>query len=75
MKCVVCGITKALLIIGALNWGLVGFFNYNLVAMLFGGSEMATAARVVFSLVGIAGVLALVCMVRKCCCCGGKCKK
>jgi uncharacterized membrane protein YuzA (DUF378 family) len=43
-----------LLVVGGLNWGLVGFFNFDLVAALFGaGSPMA---RVVYGLVGIAAI-------------------
>jgi uncharacterized membrane protein YuzA (DUF378 family) len=51
----------ALAIIGAVNWGLIGFFNWNLVDAIFGGDprEMtSTASRVVYALVGIAGLLA-----------------
>ncbi len=47
-----------LMVVGSLNWGLVGFFGYNLVADLFGGM-MTMGARVVFGLVGIAGVIGL----------------
>jgi hypothetical protein len=43
-----------LLIIGGLNWGLVGFFNYNLVTSIFG--DMTTAARVVYDLVGLSAL-------------------
>lgn len=59
-------VVKLLVVAGALNWGLVGFFNYNLVADIFGG-ELTTGARVVFSLVGIAGLLFLWCWCKKCC--------
>lgn len=48
--------------IGALNWGLIGFFNWNLVDAIFGGDprEMtSTASRVVYALVGIAGLIAI----------------
>jgi uncharacterized protein len=51
-----------LAIIGALNWGLIGFFNWNLVDAIFGGDarEMTSvASRVVYALVGVAGLLAL----------------
>ena len=44
----------ALLTIGAFNWGLVGFFNFNLVAFIFG--PMTLASRVVYSLVGLAAL-------------------
>ncbi len=46
-------------IIGAINWGLIGFFNWNLVDAIFGGgSREATSAisRLVYSLVGLAGL-------------------
>jgi uncharacterized membrane protein YuzA (DUF378 family) len=48
-------------IIGALNWGLVGFFNFNLVAAIFGGTvgESSTATRVIYALVGLAGLAAI----------------
>lgn len=47
-----------LVIIGALNWGLIGFFGFDLVAALFGGSA-TTLARLTYSLVGLAGLWAL----------------
>lgn len=47
-----------LVIIGALNWGLVGFFNWNLVTAIFG--DMTTAARVIYDLVGLAAVYLIV---------------
>ncbi|WP_125154342.1 DUF378 domain-containing protein [Clostridium rectalis] len=46
-----------LVVIGAINWGLIGFFNFDLVAALFG--TMSTFSRIVYSLVGIAGVYAI----------------
>lgn len=48
-----------LVVVGALNWGLVGLAQFDLVATLFGGSA-AVISRVVYSLVGIAGVLLVV---------------
>jgi uncharacterized membrane protein YuzA (DUF378 family) len=51
-----------LAIIGAVNWGLIGFFNWNLVDAIFGGDprEMtSTASRVIYALVGVAGLVAL----------------
>ena len=44
-----------LVIIGALNWGLVGLFQFDLVASLFGGMS-GTFARIIYTLVGLAGV-------------------
>jgi uncharacterized protein len=48
-----------LTVIGALNWGLVGFFNFDLVRAIFGTGGAATAvvsvfSRVIFSIVGLA---------------------
>lgn len=43
-----------LVIIGGINWGLVGLFNMNLVALLFG--NMSTLSKLVYSIVGIASV-------------------
>ncbi|MCK9438968.1 MAG: DUF378 domain-containing protein [Candidatus Caldatribacteriota bacterium] len=40
-----------LIIIGGLNWGLVGLFNFNLVSFLFG--DFSIISRIVYSLVGI----------------------
>lgn len=45
-----------LVVIGAINWGLVGLFQFDLVAALFGG-QTAPLSRVVYSLVGLAGVI------------------
>lgn len=47
-------IAWALVIIGAINWGLVGAFEFDLVAALLG--SMSTASRIVYVLVGIAGL-------------------
>ncbi len=47
-------ITLVLLIVGGLNWGLVGLFSFDLVAALFG--EMSTLSRIVYVLVGLSAV-------------------
>ena len=47
-------IALILVIIGGLNWGLIGLFDYDLVAAIFG--TMTTASRTVYSLVGIAAL-------------------
>jgi len=47
-------IVAALLIIGGLNWGLVGFFDFDLVAVIFG--EMSALSRTIYILVGLAAV-------------------
>jgi len=48
-----------LVVVGAVNWGLVGLAQFDLVATLFGGSA-SIISRVVYSLVGIAGLLLVV---------------
>ena len=50
-------IALTLVIIGALNWGLVGFFNFNLINAIFG---MGTwISRIIYSIVGLAGLWSL----------------
>lgn len=50
-------IAYALVITGAIVWGLVGFFNYNIVSAIFG--DATVPSRIIYSLVGIAGVAML----------------
>jgi uncharacterized membrane protein YuzA (DUF378 family) len=47
-----------LVIVGGLNWGLTGFFQFDLVAALFGGSG-AALARIIYAVVGIAAIYQL----------------
>ena len=47
-------IVLAIVIIGCVNWGLIGFFQFNLVTFLFG--EMTLLSRIVYAIVGIAGL-------------------
>ncbi|WP_435300191.1 DUF378 domain-containing protein [Timonella sp. A28] len=51
------GIATALTIIGGLNWGLVGAFDYNLVDAIFG--EGSTLSKIVYIAVGVSAVIAL----------------
>lgn len=44
-----------LTIVGALNWGLIGLFNFDLVASIFG--TMTIVSRTIYTLVGIAGLI------------------
>ena len=46
-----------LIIIGAINWGLVGLFEFNLVESLFGSGDDNVITRIIYSLVGIAGII------------------
>lgn len=48
-------IAHILVIIGAINWGLIGFANYDLVGALFGGIS-SLISRSIFALVGLAGL-------------------
>ena len=47
-----------LVIIGAINWGLIGLFRFDLIATLFGGMESAIS-RVIYVIVGLAGLYCL----------------
>ena len=51
-------IALTLIIIGAINWGLIGFFRFDVVSTLFNGS-FYWVSRLIFALVGIAGIYAL----------------
>lgn len=48
-------IALALVIVGAVNWGLIGIFQFDLVAWLFGG-QAAILSRVIYTLVALAGI-------------------
>lgn len=48
-------VCKALIVIGALNWGLVGFFGFDLVEAIFG--RKSVLSRVVYALVGLAALV------------------
>ncbi|MGG5794971.1 DUF378 domain-containing protein [Bacillus nitratireducens] len=45
-------------VIGAANWGLIGFFQFDLVAAIFGGQNSALA-RIIYGIVGISGLINL----------------
>ena len=42
-------------VIGAINWGLIGFFDFNLVTALFKDASMVT--RIIYSIIGICGII------------------
>ena len=50
-------IPMVLLIVGGLNWGLIGLFNFNLVTALFG--DMSALSRIVYVLVGISALYSI----------------
>ena len=53
-----------LVIIGAINWLLVGLFQFDLVAWIFGG-QATVLARIIYSIVGIAGLWSISLLFRK----------
>ena len=57
-------ITLILVIVGALNWGSIGLFGFDCVAFLCGG-QMAVLSRVIYSLVGIAGLWCITLLFRQ----------
>lgn len=50
-------VTLVLVVVGAINWGLIGFFNFDLVATIFGNMTLIT--RVIYGLVGLSGLYLL----------------
>lgn len=56
-------ITLVLLIIGGINWGLVGLFQFNLVAAIFGGPD-AILTRIIYVLVGLSALWQLIPLTR-----------
>ncbi|MBU5593827.1 DUF378 domain-containing protein [Amphibacillus sp. MSJ-3] len=51
-------IALVLTVIGAINWGLIGFFQFDLVAFIFGG-QGAALSRLLYSLIGLSGLVCL----------------
>lgn len=75
MKRFISVLAYILVIVGALNWGLWGFFQFDLVAWLFHGNTTGLS-RLVYSIVGLAGLWSLGCCGRCCkalCCKPGSC--
>ncbi|QVL56870.1 MAG: DUF378 domain-containing protein [Simkaniaceae bacterium] len=66
-------IALILILIGALNWGLWGFFHFDFVAWLFGG-DSTWLARLVYAIIGLAGLWSLG-LLGKCKALCGSCKK
>lgn len=50
-------IALLLVIIGAINWGLIGFFQFDLVATIFG--DMSIFSRIIYSIIGICGLYSI----------------
>ncbi len=69
-NCIACKIAGLILIIGALNWGAIAFFQTDLVIQLFGMDS--PVPRIVYGVVGVAGVLKLLnCFGLRCPACKG----
>ena len=51
-------IALTLTIIGAINWGLIGLFDFNLVALIFGGDD-SLFTKIIYIIVGICGIINL----------------
>ena len=58
-------VVKFLIVIAALNLGIIGAFNYDLLGTLLGGMMLL---RIVYCLIGLAGLAGLVCLVKHCNC-------
>ena len=54
MMCFFKWLTYSLVIIGALNWGLIGAFDFDLVSFIFG--DMSAMSRIVYSVVGLSAI-------------------
>lgn len=50
-------IALILVIVGAINWGLIGFFGFDLVRVIFG--DMSLVSRIIYAVIGICGLYAL----------------
>ena len=50
-------IALILVVIGAVNWGLIGFFGFDLLRMIFG--DMTAVSRIIYGVIGIAGLYAI----------------
>ena len=58
-------VALGLTIIGAINWGLIGLFQFDLVAWIF-GSQDAIISRIIYGLVGLAGLWCITILFRRC---------
>lgn len=58
------GTALTIVIIGAINWGLIGLFRFDLVALIFG--EMTLLSRIVYTLVGLCGLYLITFYMRLC---------
>lgn len=66
-KKMLSGALCLLVVFGAVNWGLVGMFRLDLVALLFG--KMSPSSRAVYILIGLAAVFKIIAVLKRHCCC------
>lgn len=52
-----------LMIIGGINWGLIGFFDFNLVGWIF-GANLAIVSRIIYAIVGVASLAGITLLFR-----------
>ncbi len=57
-------IALILIVIGALNWGLIGIFQFDVVAAIFGGMS-TVVSRIIYTLVGLAGIWGITMLFRR----------
>jgi len=57
-------IALILSIIGSVNWGLIGLFQFDLVAWIFGGQD-AALSRIIYSIIGLAGLWCITLLFRR----------
>ena len=73
-KCIICKLVGLLMVVGALNWGLVGALHKDAVMKLLG--SIPKAVRITYLLIGLAGIVGLLSCFIKCPCCKeGSCEK
>ena len=70
--CGVCKLVGLLVALGAINWGLSGLFQIDLVAKLLG--SMTGPAKIVYAIIGLAGVLKVLSLFKCCPCQKGSCE-
>ena len=71
MQAILC-ISKILVIIGGLNWGLIGFFNFNFIDRILG--EGSISGQIIYCLVGLSALVISVMIAKGECLCGSSCQ-
>ena len=71
-SCGACKIIGALVALGAINWGLYGLFNVNLVESVLG--SMTTGSKIAYGIIGVAGLMKLLWLFGCCPCQKGNCE-